>query len=113
MERVLRSSRRKIGPTPTGPKGEKRPADVSAPPGRLAIEQKPEPFVMAEAVGFPVGGEFGEGLGHAMQAKGAELIEGGMFEQVVSPNCSSAAHRCWRAGSAFRPWRAGARDVGP
>ena len=28
MERVLRSSRRKIGPTPTGPKGEKRPADV-------------------------------------------------------------------------------------
>ena len=39
-------------------------------PGRLAIEQKPEPFVMAEAAGSPVGGEFGEGLGHAMQAKG-------------------------------------------
>ena len=51
------------------------------PPGRLAIEQKPEPFVMAEAVGFTVGGDFGEGLGHAMQAKGVELIEGGMFEQ--------------------------------
>src|SRR5271157_425975 len=81
--------------------------------GRLAIEQKPEPFVMAEPAGLLVGGEFGEGLGHAMQAKGVELIEGGMFEQVVSPNCSSAAHGCWRAGSAFRPWRAGARDVGP
>ena len=82
------------------------------PPRRLAIEQKPEPFVMAEPVGLAVGDEFGEGLGHAMQAKGAELIEGGMFEQVVSPNCSSAAHGCWRAGSAFRPWSAGARDAG-
>ena len=51
-------------------------------PGCLAIEQKPEPFVMAEAVGFTAGGDFGEGLGHAMQAKGVELIEGGMFEQV-------------------------------
>ena len=81
-------------------------------PGRLAIEQKPEPFVMAESAGFAVGGDFGEGLGHSMQAKGVELIEGGMFEQVVSPNCSSAAHGCWRAGSAFRPWRAGARDAG-
>ncbi len=28
MERVLRSSRRKMGPVLTGPKGEKRPADV-------------------------------------------------------------------------------------
>jgi hypothetical protein len=63
-------------------------------PGRLAIEQKPEPFVMAEAAGFPVGGEFGEGLGHAMQAKGAELIEGGMFEQVVSPNRSTMSTAC-------------------
>ena len=32
------------------------------PPRRLAIEQKPEPFVMAEAVGLAVGGEFGESL---------------------------------------------------
>ena len=46
------------------------------PPGRLAIEQKPEPFVMAEAAGFPVGDEFGEGLGHAMQAKGAGVDRG-------------------------------------
>ena len=28
MERVLTSSQRKISPMPTGPKGEKRPADV-------------------------------------------------------------------------------------
>ena len=81
-------------------------------PGRLAIEQKPEPFVMAEPVGLTVGGDFDEGLGHSMQAKGVELIEGGMFEQVVSPNCSSAGHGCWRAGSAFRPRRAGAQDAG-
>ena len=81
-------------------------------PGRLAIEQKPEPLVMAEAAGLLVSGDFGEGLGHSMQAKGAEVIEGGMLEQVVSPNCSSAAHGCWRAGSAFRPRRAGAQDAG-
>jgi hypothetical protein len=36
------------------------------PPGRLAIEQKLEPFVMAEPVGLTVGGEFDEGLGHSM-----------------------------------------------
>ena len=36
---------------------------------------------MAEAVGFPAGGDFDEGLGHAMQAKSVKLIEGGMFEQ--------------------------------
>jgi len=34
---------------------------LALPPRRLAIEQKPEPFVMAEAVGLAVGGEFGEG----------------------------------------------------
>jgi hypothetical protein len=33
------------------------------PPRRLAIEQQPEPFVMAEPVGLAVGGEFDEGLG--------------------------------------------------
>ena len=36
---------------------------------------------MAEAVGFAAGVDFGEGLGHAMQAKGVKLIEGRMFEQ--------------------------------
>ena len=45
-------------------------------------------------MGIRVGGEFGEGLGHAMQAKGAELIEGGMFEQVVSPNRSTMSTAC-------------------
>ena len=67
---------------------------------------------MAEPVGLAIGDDFDEGLGHSMQAKGVELIEGGMFEQVVSPNCSSAGHGCWRAGSAFRPRRAGAQDAG-
>jgi hypothetical protein len=37
---------------------------------------------MAEPVGFTVGGDFGEGLGHAMQAKAVKLVEGWMFEQV-------------------------------
>jgi hypothetical protein len=37
---------------------------------------------MAEAVGFTAGRDLGEGLGHAMQAKGVKLVEGWMFEQV-------------------------------
>ncbi len=36
---------------------------------------------MAEAVGFTGGVDLGEGLGHAMQAKSVELVEGRMFEQ--------------------------------
>lgn len=31
-------------------------------------------------VGF---GEFGEGLGHSIKAKGVELVEGRMFEQAI------------------------------
>ena len=81
------------------------------PPRYFAIEQKPKPFVMAETVGFTGGGDVDEGLGHAMQAEGMKLIEGRMFEHVVSPNCSSAAHGCWNAGSALRPWRACARGA--
>ena len=38
---------------------------------------------MAEPVGFAAGGDFGEGLGHAMKAEGVKLVEGRMFEQVV------------------------------
>ena len=37
---------------------------------------------MAEPVGFTSGGDFGEGLGHALQAKGVKLVEGWMLEQV-------------------------------
>jgi hypothetical protein len=49
--------------------------------GHFAIEQKPQPFAMAETFRFAVGVEFGEGLGHAVQAKGVEQVEGRMFEQ--------------------------------
>ena len=38
--------------------------------------------MMAEAVSFTAGRDLGEGLGHAMQAKGMKLVEGWMFEQV-------------------------------
>ena len=47
----------------------------------------------------------------ARQAEGVKLIEGRMFEHVVSPNCSSAAHGCWNAGSALRPPRANDFDI--
>ena len=36
---------------------------------------------MAETVGFAAVGDFGEGLGHALQAEGVKLVEGRMFEQ--------------------------------
>ena len=50
-------------------------------PRRLAVEQEPQPFVMAKAVCFIGARNFDEGLGHAMQAQGVELVEGWMFEQ--------------------------------
>lgn len=50
-------------------------------PRRLAVEQEPQPFMMAKAVCFIGVGDFDEGLGHAMQAQGVELVEGWMFEQ--------------------------------
>jgi hypothetical protein len=50
-------------------------------PGDFAIEQQSQPFTMAEAVSFATGGDFDEGLGHAMQAEGGELVEGRMIEQ--------------------------------
>ena len=39
-------------------------------------------------------------------------VEGdGRQSKFVSPNCSSADHGCWNVESAFRPWRAFARDA--
>ena len=35
-------------------------------PRRLAVEQEPQPFMMAKAVRFIGGGDFDEGLGHAV-----------------------------------------------
>ena len=37
---------------------------------------------MAETIGLVAGGDSGEGLGHAMQAKGLKLVESWMFEQA-------------------------------
>ena len=37
--------------------------------------------MMAETVGFTGVGDFDEGLGHAMQAKGVKLVQGRMFKQ--------------------------------
>jgi hypothetical protein len=38
---------------------------------------------MTEFVGFALGLDFDEGLGHALKAKGVKLIEGWMTEQVL------------------------------
>jgi hypothetical protein len=36
---------------------------------------------MTEAFRFACGGDFGEGLGHAMKTKGVKLVESRVFEQ--------------------------------
>ena len=51
--------------------------------GGLAIEQKTQPFRMAEPVGLIGRRDFDKGLGHAVQAEGVELVEGWMFEQKL------------------------------
>src|SRR5271165_252917 len=76
------------------------------PPRGLSIEEKSEPFERAETIGLPACGEVLEGLGHSLEAERVKLVESGMFEQGVSPSCSSAAHGCWDAGSASCPWAA-------
>ena len=54
-----------------------------APQRCFAFEQQREPFGVAEACGIAAGFDVGEGLGHAVQAKCMELIEGRMGEQDV------------------------------
>ena len=49
--------------------------------GSFAIEKKRQPLSMAELGGLGIVLQFGEGARHAGQAKGAELIDGGMGEQ--------------------------------
>ena len=42
----------------------------------LRDQQEAQPLAMTKAVGFAAGRDLGEGLGHAMQAKGVKLVEG-------------------------------------
>jgi len=51
------------------------------PPGDFAVQEKPEPFVMAKAVRLVDAGDFHEGLGHSVKAQCVELVKSGMFEQ--------------------------------
>ena len=53
--------------------------------GELAIEQEAEPVGMSELGGFVGGFELGKGLGHAGQAKLAQLVEHWMGKQRHSP----------------------------
>jgi hypothetical protein len=52
-----------------------------APEGGFAIEQKAQPFDVSEALRLAGGFDIEESLGHGVQAKRMELIEGGMSEQ--------------------------------
>ncbi len=48
----------------------------------LPVQQQGQPVAVAEGVGVRVGGQLGEGLGHAGEAQGGELIEGGVGEHA-------------------------------
>ena len=51
-------------------------------PGCFAIEQKGEPFGVIECRGIARGFDVGEGLSHAEETQGMQLIESGMSEHV-------------------------------
>src|SRR4029077_17950421 len=53
--------------------------------GELAIDQQPEPVGMSECGGFVGSFELGKRLGHAGQAKLAQLVEHWMGKQLHSP----------------------------
>ena len=50
--------------------------------GGLAVQQKRQPFKAVQSFGLSIGGQFVEGFGHAMKAKGVKLGEGWMLEHV-------------------------------
>ena len=53
--------------------------------GELAIDQQSEPVGMSERGGFVGGLELGKSLGHAGEAKLAQLVEHWMGKQLHSP----------------------------
>jgi hypothetical protein len=68
--------------------------------GELAIDQQPEPVGMGERGGFVGSFELGKGLGHAGQAKLAQLAEHWMGKHCILLSGSSAVRECWGGGLA-------------
>lgn len=58
------------------------PAGLAA--GELAFDEQGEPFGMAQLGGDILRLQFEEGLGHAVEPQGAELVQGGVGEQHLS-----------------------------
>jgi hypothetical protein len=58
-----------------------RKQPLLVPPGSFAIEQKRQPFGMIEGRGIAGGFDLAEGLRHAKESQGMELIEGRMGKQ--------------------------------
>src|SRR6202045_4199520 len=72
--------------------------------GELAINQQPEPVGVSEHGGFVGSFELGKRLGHAGQAKLAQLVEHWMGKHCILLSGSSAVRECW--------WRIGTPLVG-
>jgi hypothetical protein len=53
---------------------------VASPRG-FAVEQQPQPFMVAERLRLAGGINFHKGIGHAIEAESVELLESRMFEQ--------------------------------
>src|SRR6266850_2123380 len=68
------------------------------------VEQEAEPVSMSERGGFVGSFELGKRLGHARQAKLAQLVEHWMGKHCILLSCSSAVRGYWGGGSA-RHWR--------
>src|SRR6516162_10982130 len=79
--------------------------------GELAIDQKAEPVSMSERGGFVGGFELGKRLGHAGQAKLAQLVEHWMGKHCILLSGSSVVRGYWGGGSA-RHWRAAVAQSG-
>jgi len=48
------------------------------------IQQQRQPVGVSQSGGFRIVEQFAEGLGHALQAQGVELVEGGMGQHQIS-----------------------------
>ena len=55
------------------------------PPCSFPVEQQCQPLGMAERGGVAMLVEFGEGLGHTLEAKDVQLVERRMGQQDQSP----------------------------
>ena len=53
--------------------------------GHLSVDQQGEPFGVREVLGHVLLLQLDEGIGHAVELEGSELVEGGVCQHLFSP----------------------------